>query len=126
MTGAEGMAFTVKVNVATAEEHGEPSGLFVVTVIKTVLPLSELPGVYVKLKEGVVADEGLTVPAPFSVIVTLVALPLKVFPETVTAVVPQVVSLVALRITAGALTQPHETPKIPVVVTHPAEFRTPR
>jgi hypothetical protein len=44
---------------------------------------------------------GLTVPAPFSDIVTLVALPPKVFPLTVTGVVPHVLPLMLLSVTVG-------------------------
>jgi hypothetical protein len=47
IVGAAGMAFTASVYVATAAEHGTPSGLFVVTVIITVLSMSPVPGVYV-------------------------------------------------------------------------------
>jgi hypothetical protein len=38
IAGGRGMAFTVNVNEATAAAHGDPKGLFVVTVIITVLP----------------------------------------------------------------------------------------
>ena len=44
-TGAEGSAFTVRVNVVAAASHGEPSGLLVVTVIMTVFPASPETGV---------------------------------------------------------------------------------
>jgi hypothetical protein len=47
----------------------------VVTVIVTVLPASSATGLYVNEKGDVLAEEGLTVPKPFSVIVTLVAVP---------------------------------------------------
>jgi hypothetical protein len=43
--GAVGMAFTVSVYVAVADEQGEPSGLFVVTVMVIVLPISPAAGV---------------------------------------------------------------------------------
>ena len=46
-------------------------------------------------------EAGLTVPAPFSVIVTLVALPPKVLPLTVTGVEPQVFPMVLLKETVG-------------------------
>jgi len=46
-------------------------------------------------------DEGLTVPAPFSVIVTLVALPPKVLPLTVTDAVPHVFPLLLFNVTVG-------------------------
>ncbi len=44
-TGAAGLAFTVSVYVADAAAQGEPSGLFVVTVMTTVLPASAAVGV---------------------------------------------------------------------------------
>ena len=40
-----GTAFTVRVYVANAVAHGTPSGLSVVTVIVTVLPMSPAAGV---------------------------------------------------------------------------------
>ena len=43
--GGEGRALTASVYVATAAEHGTPSGLFVVTVIITVLSMSPAAGV---------------------------------------------------------------------------------
>ena len=48
-----------------------------------------------------VADAGFTEPPPFSVIVTLVALPPKVFPETVMAVVPHVLPVADERVRTG-------------------------
>jgi hypothetical protein len=86
--GAVGMAFTVSVKVAVAAVHGSPEGLLVVTVIITVFPISFELVLYVKLKGDLVAETGLTVPLPSSFIVTDVALPPKVFPLIVTAVVP--------------------------------------
>ena len=56
--------------------------------------------------------------------VTLVALPPKEFPLTVTAVVPQVPPLILPRVTAGGLTQPQEISKLFPVVVHPEEFLT--
>ena len=112
--------------MATAAVQGGPSGLFVVTVIVTVLPLSPLAGLYVKAKGLTLDEEGLTVPDPFSVIVTVVALPLNVLSETVTGSVPHVLPLVELRIMSEGFTHPHETAKIPVVVTHPWAFLTAR
>jgi hypothetical protein len=47
MDGAEGMAFTTSVYVATAAEQGAPRGLSVVNVMITVLPKSPAAGVYV-------------------------------------------------------------------------------
>jgi hypothetical protein len=44
-TGADGTGFTVRVKVAIAARQGVPSGLFVVTVIVTILPLSDPEGV---------------------------------------------------------------------------------
>jgi hypothetical protein len=90
----------------------------------TVLPLSPLPGVYVNAKGDAVAEEGVTEPAPFSVMVTLVALPEKVLPSTVTGVVPHVDPEVALSVSTGAFTQPQDVAKMPVLVTHPCEFLT--
>ena len=87
--------------VATAAAHGRPSGLLVVTVITTVLPASPAAGVYVNAKGLIPDDMGKTVPAPFSVIVTLVALPPKVFPLTVSVVIPQVLPLLLLNVTVG-------------------------
>jgi hypothetical protein len=54
--GAEGMAFTVSVYVATAAEQGVPNGLSVVAVIVTVLPLSPAAGVYVNENGDVVIE----------------------------------------------------------------------
>lgn len=88
--GVGGWEFTVSVYVAVAGVHGNPSGLLVVKVIITVSPASLTPGVYVKEKGEVAVDDGVTVPVPFSVIVTPVALPPNTFPFTVTGVsVPQ-------------------------------------
>jgi multidrug efflux pump subunit AcrA (membrane-fusion protein) len=70
------------------------------------------------------AEAELSDPAPFSVIVTLEALPPKVFPLTVIAVVPQVLPLVLLNATAGGFAQPHDTEKLVPVVSHPEEFLT--
>ena len=67
---------------------------------------------------------GFTVPAPFSVIVTLVALPPKVLPLTVTGVVPHVLPLMLLSVTVGGFTHPHDTEKLTPVVVHPDEFIT--
>lgn len=64
----------------------------------------------------------MTEPAPFSVMVTLVALPPKLLPFTVKGVRPQVLSAVSARVNAGAFIQPHDVANIPVVVTQPAPF----
>jgi len=57
----------------------------------------------------VVVDAGLTVPVPFSVIVTPVALPPKVLPLTVTGVVPHVFPLMLLSASVGGFVHPHDT-----------------
>lgn len=69
-------------------------------------------------------DRGVTDPDPFSVIVTDVALPPKVFPETVTGVVPHVLPLAALSKTTGGFSHPHETGNTTPVVVHPSGFLT--
>lgn len=56
-----------------------------------------------KLKGEVEEVVGVTVPPPFSVMVTLVALPPKVFPLNVTAVMPQVLPEVAASVRRGGL-----------------------
>lgn len=110
--------------VATAGEHGKPSGLFVVTVIVIVFPASEADGVYVNVN-GEVADEGrLRDPPPLLERDTLVALPPKRLPLTVMDEVPQVLPLVDESVTVGGLAHPHETVKISPVVVQPAAFLT--
>ena len=79
---------------------------------------------YVNENGEAVALAGFTVPAPFSLIVTCVALPPKVLFVIVTAVVPHVDPLVLLNVTVGPLTHPHDTSKLPPVVVHPAALRT--
>ena len=69
-------------------------------------------------------DAGVTVPPPFSVIVTLVALPPKVLPLTVTAVMPQVLPALAESVTRGGLAQPQLTENVAPVVVQPEELRT--
>lgn len=69
-------------------------------------------------------DAGVTVPPPFSVMVTLVALPPKVFPLTVTAVTPHVLPEAAVNVNRGGLTQPQLMEKVVPVVVHPEELRT--
>lgn len=123
-TGAAGRALTVSVNVAEAAAQGVPRGLLVVTVMITVLPASAAVGVYVKLNGDAEADAGVTVPPPFSEIVTLVALPPKVFPVTVTAVIPQVLPEFDPRVRSGGLTQPQLTEKSSPAVVQPDELRT--
>ena len=70
------------------------------------------------------ADAGFIVPAPFSVIVTLVALPPKVFPLTVTGVVPHTLPLRLVSVRAGGLAHPQFTLKLLPVVVHPDAFLT--
>jgi hypothetical protein len=71
-----------------------------------------------------VADTGLTLPLPVSVIVTLVALPPNVLPVTVIGVTPQVLPAAALRLTTGGLTHPQLTEKVVPVAVHNDELRT--
>jgi hypothetical protein len=78
----------------------------------------------VKANGDAVALTGLTVPEPFSVIVTAVAEPPNVFPLMVTGVVPHVLPLVLLRFTNGGLTHPHVTEKLVPVVVQPDVFLT--
>ena len=92
-------------------------------VMVTVLPASPAAGVYVKLNGDEEVVPGLTEPAPSPVIVTEVAF-VNVFPLIVTGLVPQVFPLVAARVMAGPLTQPHETEKLFPGVVHPDEFLT--
>ena len=74
--------------------------------------------------KGEVPDEtGFTEPAPFSVIVTVVAF-VKVFPLIVTGVVPHVLPLKLLIVSDGPFVQPHETGKVLPVVVQPEEFLT--
>lgn len=75
-------------------------------------------------KGDAVADGIFNDPKPFSVIVTVVALPPNVLPLTVTGVTPQVLPLILLRDNAGGLTHPHETLKSVPLVVHPAAFLT--
>lgn len=77
-----------------------------------------------KEKGDEVTDAGVTVPAPSSVIVTAEALPAKVFPVTVTGVRPHEVPVLLVSVTAGLLTQPHETAKGSPVVIQPAPLLT--
>ncbi len=77
-----------------------------------------------KLNGDADADAGVTVPPPLSVMVTLVALPPKVFPVTVTAVIPQVLPETDPRVRSGGFTQPQLTEKSSPVVVQPDELRT--
>jgi hypothetical protein len=104
--------------------QGEPKGLSVVKVIITILPPSAAAGVYVKENGDTADDNGFKEPAPFEVIVTLVAEPPKVLPVTVTAVVPQTLPVLLLKVTAGGFIHPQDTVKRVPVVVHPAAFLT--
>ena len=77
-----------------------------------------------KEKGEVDEDAGVTVPPPFSVIVTLVALPPKVLPLTVTAVTPHVLPDVAESATSGGLTHPQLTENVVPVVVQRDALRT--
>lgn len=110
--------------MATPEEQTPPTGLLVVTVIVTIFPPSVAPGVYVNKNGETVAEAGVTVPDPLSVIVTAVADPPKVLPVTVIAAVLHVEPVRLLSVTVGGFTQPHDTAKRLPVVVHPARFRT--
>ncbi|MBN1386962.1 MAG: hypothetical protein JW965_00860, partial [Bacteroidales bacterium] len=68
--------------------------------------------------------EGVTVPAPFSVMVTAEADPPNVLPLTVTGVVPQVLPEELLKVTIGGFAQPQATMKLGPVVVHPADVLT--
>ena len=122
--GATGPPLTLSVYSAVAAAHGVPSGLFVVTVMITVCPASPVAGLYVNANGWLTAEPGVTIPAPFSVIDTLVALPPKILPLTVTGNVLQVLPLLLLRVTVGGLTHPHDTMKADPAVVHPDEFFT--
>ena len=83
------------------------------------MPASEAAGVYIKANGVVLVEAGITEPPPFSVIVTLVALPLKVLSLTVIGVVPHVLPVILPSVTIGGFAQPHVTEKTVPVVTHP-------
>lgn len=119
ITGGEGLAFTVNVYVAVAGVQGRPDGLSVVTVMTIVLPASSGAGVYENVKGDVPEEDGLSDPAPFSLKVTLVALPPKVLPATVTIVVPHTLPLMELRDRVGELMHGHATVKRPPAVVQP-------
>jgi hypothetical protein len=72
----------------------------------------------------VLVETGLTVPAPFSDMLTLVALPPKVLPLIVTGEVTQVLPLLPERLSVGGFAHPQDTSKLLPVVVHPAEFLT--
>ena len=97
-----GTELTVNEYVTTAGEHGEPNGLFVVTVMVTTFPISPRAGVYVKLNGDVLEVLPLVIlPKPFSATMIDVALPPKVFPLTVIGDMPHVLPLAALNSTTG-------------------------
>ena len=75
-------------------------------------------------KGDVFVESGLTVPAPFSAMLTLVALPPNVLPLTVMGVVPQVLPLLPARLSVGGFTHPQDTSKLLPVVVHPEAFLT--
>jgi len=77
----------------------------------------------VKAKGEELAEPGVTVPAPSEVIVTEVAF-VNVFPLTVTGVMPQMLPVRLLSISAGPFAQPQETAKELPIVVHPAAFLT--
>jgi hypothetical protein len=104
-TGAERPEPIARVTVALAAAQGDPIGLLVVTVIITFFLLSLFFGVYVNTNGVAVIKAWLTDPLPFSVTVTLVALPPKV-PLIVTGERLQVFPLVKLRVTVGRSMHP--------------------
>ena len=110
--------------MAVDSAQGAPDGLFVVTVIMIILSASPAAGVYVNSNGDVFTKDGLTEPVPFSVMVTLVALPPKVLSLTVIAVVPHVLPPVLLSVTVGGFAHPHVTSKLFPVVVHPDAFLT--
>jgi hypothetical protein len=109
--------------VAVAAAQGAPEGLSVVKVIITVLPASAATGVYVNANGDAPAEEEVTEPAPFSVIITEVAF-VNVLPLTIMGVVPHVLPLMLLKEREGAFGQPHDTVKLLPVVVQPAAFFT--
>jgi hypothetical protein len=75
-----------------------------VIVITIFFPRSPFPGVYVNVNGDDVARDELTEPCPFSVIITIVALPPNVLPPTVTGPIPQVLPAVLLKVMVGGFT----------------------
>jgi hypothetical protein len=102
--------------------RASPSGLFVAAIMVIVLSPSDNAGVYANEKGDVLAEEGTRVPAPLWVRVTLVALPPKLLPVTVTGVIPQVLPVRLLRVTVGPFIHPHETLNGTPDFSHPEEF----
>jgi hypothetical protein len=80
--------------------------LFVNTVIVTSLPASPAAGVYVKLNGELLELVIFKLPAPFSLKLTLVALPPNVLPVIVFAVDTHVLPLGELKLTLGGLAHP--------------------
>jgi hypothetical protein len=109
ITGAERPEPIANVRVVRAAAQGDPRGLLVVTVIVTFLLLSLFLGVYVNTNGVEVIKPGLAEPLPFSVIVTLVALPPNE-PLMVTGVRPQVLPPEEPRLTVGPFTHPVPCP----------------
>ena len=109
ITGADKLGLTLRVYIAVAEVHGVPRILLVVTFMVIVLPASAATGVYVNANGLTVEDKGFTVPAPFSEIVTLVALPPKLLPLTVTGELLHVLPDIVLNVTVGGFIHPHVT-----------------
>ena len=77
-----------------------------------------------KEKGELLAVEGLTVPPPFSVMLTLVALPPNWLLLRVKGPVPQVLPEEPDRLTVGPFTQSQDISKLLPVRVHPDEFRT--
>jgi len=75
----------------------------------TVLPASPAEGVYVNANGFKSVTEGVTIPAPFTVIVTLVALPPNELPLTVTGIELHVLPLELLSETVGGFEHVHKT-----------------
>jgi len=107
--GADKLGITVRVYIAVTGVHGPAEILLDVTFMIIVLPASATSGVYVNANGLTVDDNGLTVPAPFSVIVTLVALPPKLLPLTVTGRLAHVFPDIELKVTVGGFIHPHVT-----------------
>jgi len=110
-TGGEGIALTYNEKVAMTAEQGNPEGLFVVTVIVTVFPISAFLGVYVNANGDFFEETGLTDPDPSSLIVTLVALPPKILPLIVMGAVPQVLPRLLLNNNVGGFLQSEDCPE---------------
>ncbi len=66
----------------------------------------------------------MTLPPPLSDSKTVVALPPKVFPLTVTAATPHVLPDEAAKVTSGGLVHPQLMEKVIPVAVHPEALRT--